>query len=96
MKMIIKAKMIKFLRLTKKTTRGVFRTLSDTSDVTFYLLKVNNRNTKTMREICSKLTIKIPELTPIVIVNFEHVIAGWVAFSGQLFLLKAPSWISLI
>ena len=26
-----------------------------------YLLKVNNRNTRTMREICSKLTIKIPE-----------------------------------
>ena len=39
-----------------------------------YLLKVNNRNTRTWCEICSKLTIKIPERrqwTPIV--NFEHV-----------------------
>ena len=26
-----------------------------------YLFKVNNRNTRTMCEICSKLTIKIPE-----------------------------------
>ena len=26
-----------------------------------YLLKVNNRNTRTRCEICSKLTIKIPE-----------------------------------
>ena len=26
-----------------------------------YLLKVNNRNTRTRRKICSKLTIKIPE-----------------------------------
>ena len=26
-----------------------------------YLLKVNNRNTRTRREICSKLTIKKPE-----------------------------------
>ena len=27
-----------------------------------YLLKVNNRNTRTRCEICSKLTIKTPEL----------------------------------
>ena len=26
-----------------------------------YMLKVNNRNTKTRREICSKLTRKLPE-----------------------------------
>ena len=26
-----------------------------------YLLKVNNKNTRTRREICSKLTIKTPE-----------------------------------
>ena len=26
-----------------------------------YMLKVNNRNTRTMCEICSKLTIKTPE-----------------------------------
>ena len=29
--------------------------------VDIYLLKVNNRNTKTRCEICSKLTIKTPE-----------------------------------
>ena len=29
--------------------------------VSNYLLKVNNRNTRTRYEICSKLTIKTPE-----------------------------------
>ena len=44
-----------------------------------YLLKVNNRNTRTKREICSKLTIKTPERRHSVsIVNFEHVTTGWV------------------
>ena len=40
-----------------------------------YLLKVNNKNTRTRCEICSKLTIKIPEQTPsgIFIVNLEHI-----------------------
>ena len=43
-----------------------------------YLLKVNNRNTRTRCEICSKLTIKIPERRQcrrcgIVIANFEHI-----------------------
>ena len=33
-----------------------------------YLLKVNNRNTRTVCEICSKLTLKTPEL-----VDFEHI-----------------------
>ena len=33
-----------------------------------YLLKVNNRNTRTRCEICSKLTTKTP-----IIVNFEHI-----------------------
>ena len=58
-----------------------------------YLLKVNNRNTITRCEICSKLIIKTPEQRQCVIlvsllltlnifhtlfyVNFEHVIAGW-------------------
>ena len=35
-----------------------------------YLLKVNNRNTRTRCEICSKLTIKTPG---VFIVNFEHI-----------------------
>ena len=43
-----------------------------------YLLKVNNRNTRIRCEICSKLTIKIPERrqwdrSGIFIVHFEHI-----------------------
>ena len=43
-----------------------------------YLLKVNNRNTKTRCEICSKLTIKTPERShwrrsSVFIANFEHI-----------------------
>ena len=41
-----------------------------------YLFKINNRNTRTRCEICSKLTIKIP-VSIVCIVNFEHPIAGW-------------------
>ena len=42
------------------------------------MFKVNNRNTRAMCEICSKLTIKIPERlnwrrSGIFIVNFEHI-----------------------
>ena len=41
------------------------------------MFKVNNRNTRTRCEVCSKLTIKIPERrqrrrSGIFIVNFEH------------------------
>ena len=54
-----------------------------------YMFKVNNRNTRTRCEICSKLAIKIPErrqrpyFTPcssVSIVNFQHVNAGWEIF----------------
>ena len=41
-----------------------------------YLLKVNNKSTKTRCEICSKLTIKTPERrrrSGVFIVNFEHI-----------------------
>ena len=39
-----------------------------------YLLKVNNRNTRTRFEICSKLAIKTPERrSGVFIVNFEHI-----------------------
>ena len=41
-----------------------------------YLFKVNNRNTRTRCEICSKLTIKEPEQrrsSGVFIVNFEHI-----------------------
>ena len=52
-----------------------------------YMFKVNNRNTRARCEICStiKLTTETPErrhwYTPcssVSIVNFEHVISGWV------------------
>ena len=43
-----------------------------------YLFKVNNKNMTTRSEICSKLTIKIPEQrqwhrSGVFIVNFEHI-----------------------
>ena len=43
-----------------------------------YMLKVNNRNTRTRCEICSKLTIKTPERHHwprfgVFLVNFEHI-----------------------
>ena len=43
-----------------------------------YMFKVNNRNTRTRCEICSKLTIKTPERrqwrrSGVFIVNFEHI-----------------------
>ena len=43
-----------------------------------YLLKFNNRNTRTRCEICSKLTIKTTERhhwphSDVFIVNFEHI-----------------------
>ena len=42
-----------------------------------YIFKVNNRNTRTKRKICSKLTIETPEqrhwrCSGVFIVNFEH------------------------
>ena len=45
-----------------------------------YLVKVNNRNTRTRCEICLKLTINIPQRrqtkrhrSGIFIINFEHI-----------------------
>ena len=47
--------------------------------VGIYLLNVNNRNTRTMCEICSKLTIKTPEQrqwrrSGVFIVICEHIL----------------------
>ena len=47
--------------------------------VGIYLLKVNNRKTRTRCEICSELTIKTPEqrrgrCSGVFIVNFEHIL----------------------
>ena len=40
-----------------------------------YLFKSDNRNTRKMREICSKLTVKTPEQlgSGAIIVNFENI-----------------------
>ena len=43
----------------------------DTVHTSFCLAKVNNKNTRTRCEMCSKLTIKKPERHDF-IVNFEH------------------------
>ena len=53
-----------------------------------YLFEVNNGNTRTMCEICSKLTIKTREgshwnytnCSGVFIVNFEQVNAGWIRY----------------
>ena len=50
----------------------------DSFPVGIHLFKVNNRNTRTRCEICSKLTIKTSSLTirrrsGVFIVNFEHI-----------------------
>ena len=44
-----------------------------------YLLKLNNRKTRTRCELCSKLTLKTPErrqwrLSGVFIVNFEQIL----------------------
>ena len=54
-----------------------FQVWRNASQPIFFLLKVNKRNTKTSCEICSKLTIRTPELrqwhcSGVFIVNFEH------------------------
>ena len=46
--------------------------------VGIYLLKVNNKNTRTRCEICTKLTIKAPERrqwrrSGVFIINFVHI-----------------------
>ena len=55
----------------KKHARGIH-------PASIYLLKVNNRNTRTRCQVCSKLTIKTPERrqlrrSGVFIVKFEHV-----------------------
>ena len=54
-----------------------FRALCATFPAGIYLLKVSNKKARARCEICSELTIKIPERRHL-IVNFEHVITGWV------------------
>ena len=64
--------------VNKKVLRGIFKNFKITVPAGIYLLKVNNRNTRTRCEICSKLTINTPERrhwrrSGVFIVNFEHI-----------------------
>ena len=50
-----------------------------------YIVKVNNESTRKMCEICSKLTIKIPQRrqwrrSVVVVVNFEHISHPFLVF----------------
>ena len=71
--------MLKFFRNTRHYMVKELIHLKPLSQPAFiYLLKVDNRNTRTRCEICSKLTIKIPERrqwrrSGVFIVNFEHI-----------------------
>ena len=57
----------KFMKISRKAPVLVYYPAG------IYLFKVNNRNTRTRREICSKLTIKIVRCSGVFIVNFEHI-----------------------
>ena len=59
-------------------SQQLFPKMSPIIPACIYMLKVNNRNTRTRCEICSKLTIKIPERphwrrSGIFIISFEHI-----------------------
>ena len=65
----------KFLRKPVLVTKYLFHLICSARN---YMFKVNNRDTRTSREICSKLTIKAPEQRhwrrcDVFIVNFEHI-----------------------
>ena len=60
-----------------------------------YMLKVNHRNTRARCEICSKLTIKIPEhqqwsRSYVFIVNFEHILYLILVFLLLIWAGKCP------
>ena len=56
----------------------IFKCEFSTNPAGIYLLKINDRNTRTKSEICSNLTFKTPERrqwcrSGVFIVNFEHI-----------------------
>ena len=65
--------------LTRNTvTQGVSTKFKSSIPIRNYMFKVNNRNTRTRCEICSKLTMKTPEQrywhhSGVFIVNFDHI-----------------------
>ena len=50
-----------------------------------YLLKVNNRNTRTKYEICSKLTIKIPSLL-LTLKHISHLVLVFLLLTLNMYL----------
>ena len=66
------------LLLTYKNSVSCFNSFSRYIPASNYMFKVNHRNTRTKCEICSELTVKVPErrhcrCSGIFIVNFEHI-----------------------
>ena len=67
---------LKFMKIIYEVCRDAEKSSYLPSRI--YLLKVNNKNTRTRCEICSKLTIKTPERrnwrgSGVFIVTFEHI-----------------------
>ena len=61
-----------------KSIKNHFKNSSSYSPPGNYMFRVNNRNTRTRCEICSKLTIKTPQQrhwrrSGVFNVNFEHI-----------------------
>ena len=46
---------------SENSNSGVYSNVHNCNIVGIYLLKVNNRNTRTRYELCSELTVKTPE-----------------------------------
>ena len=59
--MVIPRLIASFYILIQIETSLINNKINSKAPVGIYLLKVNNKNTRTRCEICSKLTIKIPE-----------------------------------
>ena len=68
--------------MNRRAEANIFLTLRSKDSTAFmsypagnYMFKVNNRNTRTRCDICSKLKIKTPERRQagVFIVNFEHI-----------------------
>ena len=77
----------RYFKLTEPIESRWFSGLVTSSyiPVGIYLPEVNNRNTRTRLEICSKLTIKTPERrhwrrSGVFIVNFEHILHLFLVF----------------
>ena len=73
-------KSLKLVRFRKNYKADfLWRAFLDSFPAGIYLLKFNNRNTRTRCKLCSKLTKNTPErrywcLSGVFIVNFEHIL----------------------